>query len=345
MTYDLLYNPTKFQKSVTVTIGFKSGDLKRVISAHKKWHDSQFPENLRALWRNLQLWKKLNPLESRNLGPGARGKLVAQLENDIIKMAESDPSMSALIKNYASMTRAQLQAEADGALSVVEHKDVINRHRQLKLVGGVTKATVGATKTAIANSAQTSAVVDAVKTGANVLSAVETASASNPVTLPISAALQVTKSVLAVRSAVSTKNHINGLQGIQEWQKIYFCNKLIGSDNVCGHDAITQSILPYVIQQKKKKLAVKSVEAVPVVGGITTSVVKSGKKVKKILANELGKQRAEMARNLAEHFVTHDCTIADAIVAELYSEKEKDLLKLAPYAEVYDNLLKKLHST
>ena len=84
--------------------------------------------------------------------------------------------------------------------------------------------------------------------------------------------------------------------------------------------------------------------AVPVLGlGETVRAV--GKKLRKWHSGTLGVQREAHAATLAEHLISHDCALAQAIVAELFSFEEMLWLLRQDYDVVHKLLAGKLRST
>lgn len=169
------------------------------------------------------------------------------------------------------------------------------------------------------------------------------------------AALTLTTSVLSARSAHKSRLHRNALQQIQQRVNTYECRLVDIGDpgelgritivgDVIAHQAVADDVLPYAIQQKENKYHRKAVGAVPVVGlGETVRAV--GKKLLKWHRGTLGVQRAAHAATLAEHLITHDCALAQAIVAELFSFDEMLWLLQQEYEEVHKLLAAKLQST
>lgn len=140
--------------------------------------------------------------------------------------------------------------------------------------------------------------------------------------------LVVTGAVLTVatigasaRSAYKTYHHRSHLQDILGRKSCYGCKPWPAySEDQKEHTKIADEVLPYIISQKGEKLAKKSVGAVG--GGILTSVYGMGRAIYKSAAGTKGVKRAEFAGELSHHFMTHNCGLAQAIVAELYSFEE-----------------------
>ena len=92
------------------------------------------------------------------------------------------------------------------------------------------------------------------------------------------------------------------------------------------HDHIRDVILPYIISQKKEKLAKRAVgAAVPVAGAMATTLHRIGRGIYKCKTR--GKQRHLYAEYLAVHLLTAECQLVDAIISELLSEAELEWMK------------------
>lgn len=138
------------------------------------------------------------------------------------------------------------------------------------------------------------------------------------------ACLTLAKTGMSVRSAYKSYGHRNVLQLLYARSKHYQCGAIEGDSmerNLAEHAAVVDIVLPYLIEQKDKKMYRKMVGAVPVVG-IGESLRAVGKKAYKKFSGTLGVDRKIHATLLAHHLITHDCALAQAIVAELYSYDE-----------------------
>lgn len=82
----------------------------------------------------------------------------------------------------------------------------------------------------------------------------------------------------------------------------------------------------------------------PVIG-LGETVRAAGKKLLKWHRGALGQKREAHAATLAEHLITHDCALAQAIVAELFSFEEMLWLLQQDDDEVHKLLAEKLKST
>ncbi|MCO1335112.1 hypothetical protein MO867_12300 [Microbulbifer sp. OS29] len=187
---------------------------------------------------------------------------------------------------------------------------VVSRHRTAKMVAG----TVGSAAYYGTWGAQTA--TGATLTGLATGTAVAT-SATGIGLIVAGTALSVGYAGLAARSAYKTHNHLNALKKIYASRKTYDCP----CQGSIAHDYVSGQVLPYIIQQKTKKLHRKMVESAP---GISTAEYtrKALKNIYKRTRGTLGKKRTFAAEWLAQHLISHDCELANAIVAELYSEEE-----------------------
>ncbi|WP_444897196.1 hypothetical protein ACJJI5_13390 [Microbulbifer sp. EKSA008] len=187
---------------------------------------------------------------------------------------------------------------------------VVSRHRTAKAVaGGVGSAAyygVWGAQTA------TGATLTGLATGA------AAATSATGIGLVVAGtALSIGYAGLAARSAYKTNNHLNALKKIYENRKSYSC-PCKGS---VAHDYVSGQVLPYIIEQKSKKLHRKMVEATPGIASVEYAR-KAVKNLYKRSQGTLGKKRTFAAEWLAQHLISHDCELANAIVAELYSEEE-----------------------
>jgi hypothetical protein len=98
------------------------------------------------------------------------------------------------------------------------------------------------------------------------------------------------------------------------------------------------------LSKKNKKYHRKVVGAVPGLGLVET--LRGGtKNIYKRIAKTLGKERTHSAQMVATHLITHNCAIAQAIVAELYSFEEMLWIKDQEYDEVVKLLEGKMKSS
>lgn len=216
----------------------------------------------------------------------------------------------------------------------------MNRWRTAKIAGkaGLAAAGVGVQVAQYATGASTLAL----------LTAGAAASATGIGLIVTGAALTLSTSVLSARSANKSRLHRNHLQDIQKRVNSYACGPIDANDQASlrqtEHQVIADGVLPYLIQQKSTKYHRKVVGAVPGVGLLET-VRAVGRKAYKAYTGELGVKRHRAARWLALHLITHNCGLAQAIVAELYSFEEMLWIKDQEFKEVIKLLEDKMKST
>jgi hypothetical protein len=146
------------------------------------------------------------------------------------------------------------------------------------------------------------------------------------------------KSIVAARSS---KNHRDGLtliSAIDRWRQ-YPCMvppEASGETDVMAHHRIAFNVLPYAIEQKNKKYHRKAIGSVPLLGTIPMAIRQAYRAVTK---ENRGEQREQMAYELAVHLITHNCGLAQIIVAELFSSYEKMLWMLDRDTDVLTPLI------
>lgn len=136
------------------------------------------------------------------------------------------------------------------------------------------------------------------------------------------AAITLTTCGLSAVSAYKTSQHVAVLERIAARRYSYDCTGLMFQSNRREHTHIADDVLPYLILQKEEKQARKSIGAVPLAGGALTGAYSMGRYLYKKAKGTLGETRTAMAFDLTKHFLTHNCGLAQAIVAELYSFEE-----------------------
>lgn len=169
------------------------------------------------------------------------------------------------------------------------------------------------------------------------------------------AALTLTAATLSAVSAHKSRLHRNALGEIKKRVNSFSCMPLIDDNpeildrqmtvqDFAEHQKVANEVLGYAFDQKNSKYHRKVVGAVPVVG-LVESLRAAGNKAYKLASGNLGKDRKQHARTLAGHLITHDCALAQAIVAELYGFEEMLWLKDQDYDQVVELLEGKLKST
>jgi hypothetical protein len=135
------------------------------------------------------------------------------------------------------------------------------------------------------------------------------------------AALTVATMGMSANAAYKTYNHRSNLQAIYERRGCYACRAWPSySIDHKEHAYIAETILPYIIDQKGKKLAKKVAGTVGL--GALTSGYGMARNLYKRATGTLGQERGALASWLSLHFMTHNCGLAQSIVAELYSFEE-----------------------
>ena len=109
-----------------------------------------------------------------------------------------------------------------------------------------------------------------------------------------------------------------------------------GETDIMAHNRIAFNVLPYAIEHNNKKYQRKATGSVPVLGTIPMAIRQAYRAATK---ENRGEQRTQMAYELAVHLVTHNCGLAQVIVAELFSSYEKMLWMLDQDTDVLTPLL------
>lgn len=152
------------------------------------------------------------------------------------------------------------------------------------------------------------------------------------------------KSIVA---AVSSKQHRDGLifiNVVQRWRQFpcMIPPETTGETDIMAHQRIAYNVLPYAIEQKNKKFQRKAIGSVPVLGTIPMAIRQAYRAATK---ENRGDLRRQMAYELAVHLITHNCGLAQVIVAELFSSYEKMLWMLDQDTDVLTPLfMEKLKS-
>jgi hypothetical protein len=217
---------------------------------------------------------------------------------------------------------------------------IINRHRMLKKTfkAGATAASMGVSAAQIG-------------TGTGALALITGAVSATGIGLVVAGGVLTVGSCLASgRSAYKTSKHIDGLKALEASAATMACNvvheeALHGIANTQHHQIILKGVLPYVIKKKTSKLHRKAATTVPGVA-LLEGLRAISKKGYKYVRGTLGVNREYAAVWLAHHFLTYDCELSDAIIAELYgSEDEMIWLKQQDGEVVVQLLMDKMKST
>jgi hypothetical protein len=146
------------------------------------------------------------------------------------------------------------------------------------------------------------------------------------------------KSIVAAKSSKQHRDALTMVQAVNRWRE-YPCTPPPESDadvDLMAHQRIAYNVLPYAIEQKDKKYQRKAIGAVPVLGTIPMAIRQAYRAATKENKGEL---RRQMAYELAVHLITHNCGLAQLIVAELFSSYEKMLWTLDQDTDVLTPLL------
>lgn len=156
--------------------------------------------------------------------------------------------------------------------------------------------------------------------------------------------LTLTANTLSAVSAVKTRHHVDNLVKILGRPASYPCAGLNGARNEREHTEISVRVLPYIIEKKERKFARKVVGAIPVVGMVETARA-VGKNIFKRIAGTIHEDRRQASLWLGIHLITHNCALAQAIVAELYSFEEMLYLQTLDSDDLIPLLMEKMKST
>ncbi len=146
-------------------------------------------------------------------------------------------------------------------------------------------------------------------------------------------------------SMVKTSAHVIALKKIRDHIGNFAkCQCMSGarltSDMGHDHEWIANKVLPYIISQKTEKAVKKGVGVLPGVGLLTT-----GYRLGRFLFKKnRGKKRGYYAYVLTRHLITHDCALAGAIVAELFSINEMLTIRMFETDKSSEVVAKKMKS-
>ena len=171
----------------------------------------------------------------------------------------------------------------------------------------------GTSSLAVAGAITAGAAVSATGVGLVVAGGVLTLAsmATNAVSMVSSAAI-----VMGLKKIATTPGSFSGCKCM--------ANAKVTSDMGHDHEWIQTKVLPYIIAQKTEKAVKKGVGILPGVG-LLTNAYRLGRFVFK---KDRGKKRGYYAFVLTRHLITHDCALAGAIVAELFSTQEMLTLRM-----------------
>lgn len=187
-----------------------------------------------------------------------------------------------------------------------------------KTVGsaGNTVGGIGVTAAQIGTHTSSLAVAGAIAAGATV-------SATGLGLVIVGGILTLGSMATSGTSMVKTTAHVIALKKIRDNpSKFIACrcmpNAQVSSQMAHDHAWIWNKVLPYIISQKTEKAVKKGIGTLPG-AGLLTNAYRLGRYAFK---KDRGKKRGYYAYVLDRHLVTHDCALAGAIVAELFSTEE-----------------------
>lgn len=159
------------------------------------------------------------------------------------------------------------------------------------------------------------------------------------------AAATLTLSTLSAVSANKSRKHAGALSTIVDRHECYRCAQVDGNKSLREeHMHIALDVGPYIIHQKEEKTVRKAIGTVPGISLLGT-VYTLGRAAYKSARGNKGKTRSENASALAMHLLTHNCGLAQAIVAQLYSFETMCWLLTQEHETVTKALAKKMAST
>jgi hypothetical protein len=182
----------------------------------------------------------------------------------------------------------------------------------------------------------------AAKTGTIALATGAAAASATGIGLVVLGALATVgasaKSIVAARSSQGHRDALVFIKASQRWRE-YPCMippEASGEPDINAHQRIATNVLPYAIEQKDKKYQRKAIGAVPLLGSIPMAIRQLYRAATK---EDRGERRTRMAYELAVHLITHNCGLAQVIVAELFSSYEKMLWMLDQDTDVLTPLM------
>jgi hypothetical protein len=329
-----------FENTMKYWKGRQSMQLKATILAVKKYLSLPQCDLIRDVAFCWEAWKLQQPGEFKTKGEiikAAFEKEIAQKyqAHGIVPEGDSAPQPAALIP-FAP-------------------KVAINRWRGAKYAAkaGMAAANVGITA---AQYGTGSAGLATIAEGAIAGTAVAV-SATGIGLIVGGLALTVAGSVLSATAAWKSANHRDNLIEIYQkrsrapFSEEKFCQlvpagRMMKTREVyAGHDMVANHVLPYIIYQKDRKFKRRAFGAVPVLGSLESVRGALNYAYKKYVTGTQGALRHHAAAWLAQHLITCDCLLAQAITAELYSVGEMEWLKGESYTTVTGYLESKMTST
>lgn len=323
-----------FEMSVNRTMHYRSSELNHLLQALRdvqsappnRWNGS---EPLRKLERAMVEWQNKKPKEV-----AARNRLLPTLKQQVHQRMAQFGMQPTVNRHIEAMHRqgyedleqgepANLWAKTRAGLWAASWVASTGISTVSNITGGGTLASVGLGVT------------------------VFTVSAATGVGLVIGGvAVMAVNSVVQAKSAISSYKHKVALENIRNSAQgsVTSCSGLDGRMcDVHEHNEILNTVLPYVIAQKRKKSYRRGVGAIPVIS-LGETVRSIGKKIKKTVNGSIGQERETHAHTLAKHYITHDCNLCQRIIAELLPEEEELWLRYQPFPIVKGILMEKFRS-
>lgn len=323
-----------FEMSVNRSMHYRSSELDALLKALKevqaampnRWQGS---EPLRALERALVVWENKHPKERAK-----RGRLVPALKAQIARRMASF-GMQPTVNRHVELM------EKDG-FEDIEQGEPVNLWA--KTHSGLWAASwVASTGISAATNLSGGGTLASVGLGVTLF----TVSAATGVGLVVGGvAVMAANSFVQAKAARSSYKHRVALEQIRNSAQGSVANCSGLDCRRCDHHEhhdVLDTVLPYVIAQKKKKSYRRGIGAIPIVS-LGETVRSIGKKIKKKVTGTLGQDRENHAHTLAKHYITHDCSLSQRIVAELLSDDEELWLRYQPFPVVKGVLMEKFRS-
>ena len=323
-----------FENSVNRRMHTKSAELKALLTAlvaYQRAHRNPLTarEELRALERAVVNWETRHPKEVSK-----RGRLLPNLKWDI-KTHMTRYGMVPTMNNH-------VRSEEEQGFGDSEHGAPVNLWRKTRSALWAANW-VASTGVSTATNLSGGGTLAMVGLGTTLF----TVSAATGVGLVIGGcAVMIGSSAIQAKSAVSSYKHRKNLEGILASSAGggTYCAGLCGNrPDPEEHQMILDSVLPYIISQKRKKTIRRGIGSIPLVS-LGETIRSIGRKAQKTWRGTLGKEREDHAMTLAKHLITHDCHLAQAIVAELFSDEEEEWLRYQDFQVVAGILAEKMKS-
>lgn len=334
-TYNLLARGNRaFEMSVTRSMHYRSKELDTLLEALKEVQTSQpnrwqGTEPLRKLERALVEWQNKKPKETAK-----RGTLLPALKQQVNRrMAQF--GMQPTINRHVQLM------QKDG-FEDLEQGEPVNLW--VKTRTGLWAASwIASTGISTVSNLGGGGTLAMVGLGVSVI----TVSAATGVGLLVGGVVvMAANSVVQAKAARSSHKHRVALENIRNSAASTTANCSGLDSRICDvheHELVRDTVLPYVIAQKRKKTYRRGIGAIPIIS-LGETVRSIGKKIKKSVTGTLGQERETHAHTLAKHYITHDCKLCQAIIAELLSDDEELWLRYQPFPVVKAVLMEKFKS-